>query len=302
MADNTTVLPSPDAAAITIATDDVGGVHYPVYKLAQGPADSATLVDSNNPLFVSNFYAEVAKGNVTGHRMVHKFGYNSAVANGSWTPVSQVGSFGLLSAATTVRIKAGGNAADDSAGAGARQVTVQGIDTNGDEVTEAITTNGASASVATTTSFWRVHRAWVSSAGTYATTSAGANTGDVTIENSAGGTDLITILAGEGQTQYAAYTIPTGETAHLVSIHVTVDSNKSAHVRVYQRASITDTTAPMPAKRLKKRFDNIAGSFQYAPISPEGTISGLSDIWVEAYGDGAACAVSCDFELLIIAD
>ena len=32
----------------------------------------------------SDFLIEVAKGNVAGHSLVHKFGRNAAVPNGSW--------------------------------------------------------------------------------------------------------------------------------------------------------------------------------------------------------------------------
>jgi hypothetical protein len=246
-----------------------------------------------------DFLIEVQKGNISGHSMVHKFGRNDAVPNGSWAFVNLLGSSaGLLSAATTVRIKAGGDAADDSGGNGAREVTVQGIDSNGAETSEAITTNGAGASSATTASFWRVHRAWVSSAGTY----SAANTAAVTIENSGGGTDLIQIATEEGQTQYGGYTIPTGKTGYLLSVHVTVDSNKTSNVRIFTRDNITDASAPVDSKRLKLFWDGLQQSFQYVPKGPELSLSGLTDIWVEAYGDGAVSAVSVDFEILLVDD
>lgn len=47
MADNYIV---DEGADKTFASDDVSGVHYPVVKLAEGVADSATLVSDSNPL------------------------------------------------------------------------------------------------------------------------------------------------------------------------------------------------------------------------------------------------------------
>lgn len=94
-----------------------------------------------------------------------------------------------------MRIKAGGNAADTAAGAGAREVTLIGLDASGNVVTEAIATNGISASSATTNSFIRLYRAYVSASGTYATAAAGSHTAAIVIENSAGGTDWLTIDA-----------------------------------------------------------------------------------------------------------
>jgi len=229
--------------------------------------------------------------------MVHKFGRNDGVPNGSWEFITLLGLTSWpLSAPTTVRIKAGGNANDTSGGSGAREVTIQGIDDSFNEVSETITTAGAFASAATSTSFWRVHRAWVSAVGTY----GNANTGAITIENSAGGTDLIQIGAGEGQSQFCAWTVPIGKTAYLLSLNVDVDSNKTANIRVFTRDDIDITSAPMKSKRLRLFFDSVAGSLSWIPKGPELRINQKSDIWVEAYGDGAIIETSADFELLVV--
>ena len=58
----------------------------------------------------TDFYTEVAKGNVTGHELVHKFGRNDAVG-ASFEGVHLLsGLFNFLTAATTVRVKACGAA------------------------------------------------------------------------------------------------------------------------------------------------------------------------------------------------
>ena len=63
MADNVGVLPSTDDAAISVATDDVNGVHYPIYKTAIGGDGEATLINSDNPLPMSS--AQAGELNVT---------------------------------------------------------------------------------------------------------------------------------------------------------------------------------------------------------------------------------------------
>lgn len=245
-----------------------------------------------------DFLIKVQKGDVVGHSMIHKFGRNAAVPNGSWEFVSRLGPTGWpLSAATTIRIKAGGNAADTAAGAGAREVTVQGIDDSFNEVSEVIVTAGAGVSGATTASFWRVHRAWISAVGTY----GGANTGMVTIENSGGGTDIIEIAANKGQTQFAGWTVPIGKTAYLLSIHMHVDLNGQANFRVFTRGNIDDTVAPMKSKR-QRLFFAVKGSLHYLPKGPEFAINAKSDFWIEVYGDGATASVACEFELLVVDD
>jgi hypothetical protein len=247
-----------------------------------------------------NFLIEVAKGNVAGHSLVHKFGRNLAVPNGSWAFVSTLGhtAWPITTGDSSVRVKLG-NAADTAAGAGAREITVQGISAGTfTETSEAIATAGATSSSATTATFWRVHRAWVSSAGTY----GAANTAAVVIETSGGETDVISIAAGEGQTQFAGWTVPAGKTAYLLSLHATVDAGKAADIRVFTRADMDDTAAPLKSKRLKLYFDGVLGSIDYRPRSPEIEIAAKSDIWVEAYGGGALSQVSADFELLVVDD
>ena len=246
----------------------------------------------------TDFLIEVQKGNVEGHAIIHKFGRNDAVANAVWELVSELGgTTAFLAAATTVRVKAG-DAADTAAGAGAREVTVQGIDDNLAEITEAIATAGAGASANTTASFWRVHRAWVSSAGTYATP---YNTAAVIIENSGGGMDLIQIGAEEGQSEIAMYTIATGKTGYFLSGHIQVDAGKAADFRMFQRQTFNDVTAPVTSRRLVTHFDGVLGTSDFRLRSPI-IFPALTDIWWEAEGAGAQTEVSVDFELLLVDD
>ena len=196
-----------------------------------------------------------------------------------------------------MRIKAGGNAADDAAGAGAREITIQGIDDSFNEITVAITTAGASASAATTELFWRVHRAWPCGVGTY----GGANTGAITIENSGGGTDIITLAAGEGRTQFAGWSTPAGVTAYMLSAEPTVDSSKSADFAIYTREDFDDTVAPMPSKQLRKYYDGVTGSSTPGMWkTPRIILPPKSDIWVEGQGNGVGVEASFDFELLLV--
>ena len=60
MADNVKVKPSESASGVDIATDEVGSVHYPVYKLAVGADGEAVLVDTNNPVPVQTTPSELA--------------------------------------------------------------------------------------------------------------------------------------------------------------------------------------------------------------------------------------------------
>ncbi|MHC4707896.1 MAG: hypothetical protein ACYS8I_12525, partial [Planctomycetota bacterium] len=248
---------------------------------------------------------ETTLANVTGRSVVHKFGKNPSVPAGSFAFVTILGQTGhVLSAATKVRVKAG-NVADTAAGAGAREITVQGIDSSFDEITEAIATAGGSASSDSTNTFWRVHRAWVSSAGTY----GGANTGAVTIEDgNPGGTDILTIAAGEGQSQDAIWTVPDGFTAYLMGITANVDAAVEADIAIYTRSSMNDAaSAPFSSKRLRHYIDGLKGSYHFSPYtamalgdSSGSGMSGRTDIWAEAQGGAGGTEVCVDMEIIVI--
>ncbi|MCK5018985.1 MAG: hypothetical protein KAS32_18135 [Candidatus Peribacteraceae bacterium] len=249
----------------------------------------------------NDFLIEVAKGTVPGHSLYHKFGRNSGVPNGSYEGVLQASAqFNWLTAATTVRVKAGGNAADTAAGAGAQAVTIEGLDDTGAYATEDIELFGANASSATSASFWRVFRMYVTDlrAGAY----SGNNTGAIMLENSGGGTDLITIAAGEGQSQYGAYSVPLGKTAYVLSILVQADASKAADFRFFIRESLTDFSTPFAPKLLKFYWDGVLGQSQLMPRSPILVCPALTDMWIEAQGGGAVTEVSIDYEMLLVND
>lgn len=242
------------------------------------------------------FSVNIALGNLPGASLINKFGRNPNVPTGSFVPVTLLGNNNWqLQAPTAVRIKAGGNAADTAAGAGAREITIQGLDTNFEEVEEAVATAGAAASSPTTTQFWRVYRMWVSGVGTY----GGANVGNITVENAAGGTDLIQILANTGQTQFAAWTVPGNKQAILVSAFFNVEGTKPADIQVFALEDIDIVAAPMRSKRLFFHVDGITGDFPYLPNSSSNVVPPKTDVWVEAQGSGQNTQVSALLNLML---
>lgn len=298
-----------DVTAFTYGTLDVDLVAQSVGDIGvdiKAQTLSPLIVSTTGTTDVSitdNFLIEVAKGSSVGYSVIHKYGRNANMTNGTEVAITSDGAIPFLSSATTVRIKAGGNAADTADGAGAREVTVQGSDENGEFISEAIATNGASASSATTATFFRVYRAYVSSQGTYLTdglATNGANQADIVIEDSGGTTDLITISQYEGQTQYAAYHIPSDKTGYLADLTATVSSNKEADVIMWARGNATsDTTVPVPAKRLKLYLDGVVGESQFHPTAPQ-LIGSDCDVWFTGIATAAGTECSVDFEILLV--
>ena len=53
MTDNVNVLPSTDSDAVSVATDAISNIHYPIYKAAFGADGSVTLIDDTNGMPVN---------------------------------------------------------------------------------------------------------------------------------------------------------------------------------------------------------------------------------------------------------
>ena len=247
-----------------------------------------------------SFYLEVAKGNVAGHSLVHKFGSNDTIPNGTFEIITSLSAAGygiFLAAASTVRVKSGGNGSDTLAGTGARKIIVSGIDNNLAEVTEEIDLAGTSASASTTTQFWRVHRAWVSEAGSQA-----KNQAIITVEITAGTQDLIQIDADVGQTLHAAFSTPTGYDVFLLSIVLTASSTRAVDFRLMKREQYDDVSAPVESFRVQNYWVGINGELVFKPASPTKISSLPCDIWMEAAGAGGAAEASADIELLLVAN
>jgi len=245
----------------------------------------------------------ISKGDVVGTTTVHKFGKNEDVA-ATFEPLS-IGAFyqtPQVAAATTVRVKAGGNAADiDTTGDGARKIVVQGLDETGALVSETISTNGEDAGTAGSITFIRIFRAYVSESGVYAGAGVDSMAASVTIEDS-GGDDVWAIIhkpdIGRSQSQIGQYTVPLGKTAFVFSYLLTTDSNKTVDFLFFQRGGILDAAAPYQARRTVVEEIGVQGHLN-------GTFEGgqafgeLTDIgWM--CKAAAAAQVTVDFEIVLV--
>ena len=257
--------------------------------------------------FSSDFLIEVQKGNVSGHSIIHKFGANTVVGT-SYVPVAAGGDYVMLqpAAATALRVKAG-NTNDTAAGSGAREVTIEGLDETGAKVQVALATAGTSASSATSETFIRLYRMWVSASGTYATMSAESHAAGIVIENGAGGTDWGTITTGgstqaRGQSEIGWYGVPTGSTAYVLSAKVFTDTARTTNILFFQRTSILDAAVPYDAFRLMFEISSQGGPVDLIPNSPFPGVVGPADIGFMAKVDASTAEVDVDFEILLIAN
>lgn len=248
--------------------------------------------------------APVTAGDISGVSIVHKFGRNAAVGT-TFVPVAFGGVYQTpqYGSATTLRIAAGGNANDTAAGTGAREITLQGLDENGNLVSEAVATAGASASSATTTTFSRLFRFYVSASGTYATASAGSHAGSIVVENGAGGTTWGTISATGfpmGQSEIACYTVPAGKVGYITEFDLITDATKPTDIILFKRENANETAAPYSRMSKVLSTDNLTVAFQQTHINPLGPFPAHTDIGFMAKVASGTASVAADFEIVLI--
>jgi len=269
--------------------------------LSSSPDEQISKVNDAQIVRVSNDpYLDLSRTLYRDKSAVHKFGANLATPTGErdiWTyGATDQGDidYNWLQSVSAVRIKSGGNAADDTAGAGAQTIVVEGLNANFAEQSSTITTAGTSASSATPETYIRITRASVANVGTY----TGANTGNIVIETT-GGTVVGEILAGSGQTQLSMYTVPAGHTAYLRHAHcsVSTSANKESTITMYQRRNADDTTTPFTGKRIVHVWEAVSGvadlNFFSLPAFPEKT-----DIWFTS--KGSTSVVSITYDLIVV--
>lgn len=161
------------------------------------------------------FELNVARGKTRGATSIHKFGATPSQSTNTTATVWDKGDTlypwgafdtpGVLVAAQV--------GADDNG----KVVTIQGLDSNWDAIEEDFTLSSAG-TVTGTKIFKRVYRGFVKTGAT--------NVGQLNF--SRGGTQVLRITAGFGQTLMAIYTIPNGYTGYLYQGTATAQSGADA--------------------------------------------------------------------------
>ena len=224
-----------------------------------------------------------------------KFGYNAATGTSAETIWLQGGAYTWNSAA---QLEVTSSDADDtSAGAGARTVTIQGLDANYAAIEETVDMNGqtADAGSTTTASFLRVNRMFVATVGASETNegtiyaSTGTQTGGVP---DVATTIRATIGPGAGQTLQCIYTVPASKTMYLYQIWASsAATTASAQIDFLTREE-------GGAWRTRNRFACQQGSV-IAPYNFPLVINEKTDIEVQGTSSLSDIDVSASFEFLL---
>lgn len=233
---------------------------------------------------------QVAKGQIVGASSVNKFGANSNVGTTEETIWTNGGNITWPAAAFTAYIVSS-DAADTSAGTGARTVTVSGLDADYKDKTVSVTLNGTS-TVAISGTWLRINRAFVTSSGT-----GGAAAGTITIQD-VGATVVYANLGLGNQTQMAVYTVPAGHTLYVDQITFTAavsTGTNSAAAKLNTRDFGSNTFRTRYIADLQS--GELINSLQYPLALPEKT-----DIEARAVMSAGTASIAAFFEGVLIAN
>jgi len=171
------------------------------------------------------FELQVARGQISFHKDIFKFGFNPDVDDALETVWAEGGLYVYLSAASVLKVSSS-STADTSAGTGARTVQLYGLDSDYNEINEVITLNGQT-SVNTTQEFLRINRMIIRSAGSGGTNAGVVYAGTGTVTSGVPANKYATVAIGDGQTLMALWTVPAGYTAYVYQTDITLATTQN---------------------------------------------------------------------------
>jgi len=214
------------------------------------------------------FELQVARGQITGHTSIQKFGYSSVI-DGTVYPIWNVAANRTYLTTAAVMKVSSSSTDDTSAGTGARTVLVEGLDQNYVAISETVTLNGQTA-VNTTKSYLRVQHITVLTAG-----SGGVNAGTIYVGTGALVSGVPAVIhelapAGFNTELSGVYTVPAGYTAYMYQGGMSSQSNGNNFITATLRFSNQGSPWQTPAVTVFTA-DLVEYNFTYPLALPEKT-------------------------------
>ena len=183
---------------------------------------------ANSYIWDEQFDLNVVRGKVRGASTIHKFGATPSQSINTTATVWDKGdtlypwsAFDTAGVLVVAQVGASDNG---------KTLTVQGLDGDFNLVSENFTLS-SSGTVTGTQTFKRVYRGFLTD---------GTNVGQINV--SRGGTQVLRIIAGAGQTLMAVYTVPAGYTGYLYHGNCSAQSGADATGFMYVRYNTVGTT------------------------------------------------------------
>lgn len=236
----------------------------------------------------------IAKGDVEGHSIVHKFGSVVDVVSGATADVWDKGGLYTFPASTADMTHV--SQTTDQAAARGSVWTIQGLDTSYTEVEQNVTLDATltTTAVALTTPLFRVNRMFMISPDITLTSV-------VRLHNTAENVDYTEIQTDHNQTLNAIYTVPAGKSAYMVGVFgdyvpTATKNPDSVHFHIQIRRNLN--SEPW---RVLESFGITPGQSTYEREFTGGVfIPEKSDIRITASPSGKDVHAHASFDLILV--
>ena len=234
---------------------------------------------------------------LAGWLQVHKFGENPTITTGSdpediWDLGGAITVANVFPAAAATTTVVCANVNDDIDGTGMKTVTVIGTNGAGAEISQTVNCEGndGGSGVSTLgTDLKTISRMYGATAGS-GETNAGTVTGTI------GGNNVSQITAGQGQTQQAVYTVPTGYSKY----YITNWSVRLSGIQATAEAECILARRTGGVVRFQDHIVVVKGGTTAASVDLDVWIEVIAgdNIWIRAEEVSATVGVSATFDLV----
>lgn len=228
-----------------------------------------------------DFRLEISKGNIEGHQTVNKFG--AAALSTSLDPVTSINAWRTPSTPEALEFVSS-SIADTAAGAGAREVTMMGINDLWQEETVSITTNGTTP-VPLPGTWHRVNRLFIQDSGSYGEFDAGgvrSHVGNLDILEPSPSSKLWgrinNAIYPNGQSEIGCYCGEIGYTYLLTEFEFFISQGDNINFFLVFRERCDQIAAPFSGVRSSSVNLGQAGVFSKKYGLPVGPFVGPCDI------------------------
>jgi len=242
---------------------------------------------------LSNFLVEVQKGNVSGHAIIDAPGFNPFIAQGTPEDLWQAGGTFLYPTAGEQWEILSDDSNDTAVGTGAREVTIDYLDSNYDEQTEVIALNGTTPVLLTAINSFRTIKAIVTDAGNTVGNLGGA-IGVITVQVAGGGNLRHQIDVGDNRSLNSHRTVPNGKTAWLIFWLATTGKDEG----IFHNLFITDGDSGIFIPSLT--FNVYQSIASVNPTAMLGPFIERSDIKVVADAINNDASADAFYQLLVV--
>lgn len=233
---------------------------------------------------------DISEGNVTGHTLFAKLGYNAdvgATEEDIWTVGGQ---YAFPSTAMRMQIIST-SPNDTAAGTGLQSIRISYLDNTYAALTETITLSGTTAVPTVATNILRVNAIRVVTAGTN-----NIAAGDINCTNTTGTVTYRQISAGYTRGRGAIYTVPLGKTLYITTIHVASGYTTAGKiVRWTGRANYDDASNTiLPAGLFMAHFESMTqDNNDTREMTVPMRIPATCDVKMSAVSNGAGSFCQC---------